>query len=85
MSVEIETTHILDNLFCLKPNNELHAFLMKHAKLGVSITAYWTLGNELRLSSEGLAHAMSDHETSLMEKLDAYEKFCIDNKIEMDE
>ena len=85
MSIEIETKHVLCNLFCLEPCNEFYAFLMKHAKLGLISTAYWILGKELRLSSNDLVHIMSDYEATLMEQLDAYNMFCYDNEIGMDE
>ena len=80
MPVEIETKPILDNLFCLDPNNSFFDFLIKNSKLGVSIAAYCILGKELRLSSKDLVHIMSDNEETPMEQLDAY-----DNEIGMHE
>ena len=84
MSVKIETKHILCDLFCLEPCNEFYAFLVKYANLGVSITTYRVLGKELRFSSKDLVYIMTDHEATLMEKLDAYNMFCYDDEIWMD-
>ena len=58
---------------------------MKHAQLGVSITAYRILGKELRLSSKDSVRIMSDHEATLMDQLDAYDMFCYDDETGMDE
>ena len=85
MSIEIETKHILDNLFCLAPCNEFCDFLTKNAKLGVIITTYQILGKELRLYSKYLVYIIGNYEATIMEQLDAYDMFCYDNEIGMDE
>ena len=83
MSIEIETKHFLDNLFCLKSNDELYIYLMNHAKLGMHIHDYIVLGN--KLVSSNSTYDLNDHEESLIEQLDAYNQFCYDNEIGMNE
>ena len=51
---------------------------MENANLGVCIDDYLSLGKKLRISSEDSIHIMSDHESTLMEQLDAYDDFFYD-------
>ena len=64
MSIEIETKHILDNLFCLKSNDKFYIHLMSNAKLGVHIDDYLILGNKLKCLNS--IYDVNDHEASLL-------------------
>ena len=48
MTVIKETTHVLDNLFCLQPDSKFHAYLLENARLGLSIMDYVISGKDLR-------------------------------------
>ena len=48
MSIEIETKHILDNLFNMQPDSKLYAYLLENSKLGIGVMDYIILGKELR-------------------------------------
>jgi len=82
MSIEIETKHILDNLFDLKPNSKFYAYLLGNSKLGIGIMDYIIIGKELR-GENGSCFEISDHEASLIDQLDDYEASCYDNQINM--
>ena len=83
MTVIKETTHVLDNLFCLQPDSKFHAYLLENARLGLSIMDYVISGKELR-GENGSRFEMSDYEASLIAQLDDYEPFCHDNNVSMD-
>ena len=83
MSIEIETKHILDNLFNLQSNSKFYAYLLENSKLGIGVMDYIIIGKELR-GENGSCFEISDHEASLIDQLDDYEAFCHDNNVSMD-
>ena len=83
MSVESETKHVLDNLFCLDVKDGLHLYLTKQAKQNIAINDILMIGNKLLSGSS--SYVMNDHETNLMNQLNDYDEHCFNNEINMDE
>ena len=85
--VDIETKHVLDNLFGLKSNDKFYAFLMDHAKLGVHINDFALCKNKLRIGPFHKANStydVNDYQASLIAQLNDHDEFCIDNNVLMD-